>query len=102
MREKQSEALHLALSGYRVKEFLADPLGGQTLEWMLNAGARLRRNYLQNSAVFQPDSSHRPCLVGLTKEEALRILGAMSRIFLFIPHPDFTSVARNECFCGML
>ena len=45
VRGKQSEALHFALSGYRVKEFLANPLGGETLEWMLNAGARRRRNY---------------------------------------------------------
>ena len=89
VREKQSEALHSALSGYRVKEFLADLLGGETLEWMLNAGARLRRNYrnyLLNSAVSEPDSSQRPCLVGLTKEEAFAHPGSnIADLFIYTP-----------------
>ena len=89
VRGKQSEALHFALSGYRVKEFLADPLGGETLEWMLNAGARRRRNYcnyLPNSAVSEPDSSQRPCLVGLTKEEALAHPGSnVASLFIYTP-----------------
>ena len=89
VREKQSEALHFALSGYRVKEFLADPLGGETLEWMLNAGARRRRNYrnyLLNSAVSEPDSSQRPCLVGLTKEEAFAHPGSnVADLFIYTP-----------------
>ena len=89
VREKQSEALHSALSGYRVKEFLADLLRGETLEWMLNAGARLRRNYrnyLLNSAVSEPDSSQRPCLVGLTKEEALAHPGSnVADLFIYTP-----------------
>ena len=37
---------------------------------------------------------------GLPKKRLLRILAAASRVFLFIPHRDFSSVARNECFCG--
>jgi DNA-binding NarL/FixJ family response regulator len=89
VREKQSEALHLALSGYRVKEFLADPLGEETLEWMLNAGARLRRdysNYFRNNAVFQPKSSQRPCLIGLTKKEAFAHPGSdVARLFIYTP-----------------
>lgn len=89
VRGKQSEALHFALSGYRVKEFLADPLGGETLEWMLNAGARRRRNYCNyppNSAVSEPDSSQRPCLVGLTKEEALAHPGSnVASLFIYTP-----------------
>ena len=89
VRGKQSEALHFALSGYRVKEFLADPLGGETLEWMLNAGARRRRNYCNyplNSAVSEPDSSQRPCLVGLTKEEALAHPGSnVADLFIYTP-----------------
>ncbi len=111
VREKQSEALHLALSGYRVKEFLADPLGGQTLEWMLNAGARLRRNYLQNSAVSEPDSSQRPCLVGLTKEEAFAHPGSnVADLFIYTaPRFHFSRsqrvllrhALRGET-CGML
>src|SRR5262249_44906573 len=45
VRAKQSDALHLALSGYRVKEFLADPIGADAWKWMLDAGAQNRRNY---------------------------------------------------------
>jgi hypothetical protein len=70
---KQSEALHLALSGYRVKEFLANPIGANTSQWMLDAGARLRRdysNYFGENRLPKPESSRRPYLVGLTKQEA--------------------------------
>ena len=35
VRAKQGEALRLGLSGYRVKEFLAYPLGEEALQWML-------------------------------------------------------------------
>ena len=45
VRAKQAEALRIGLSGYRIKEFLAYPLGEEALQWMLNAGARIRRHY---------------------------------------------------------
>jgi DNA-binding CsgD family transcriptional regulator len=84
VRAKQSEALHLGLSGYRVKEFLACPVGANALEWMLNAGARIRRhysNYFRNSTVFQ-----RPCLVGLTRREALAHPGSsVADLFIYTP-----------------
>ena len=35
VRARQGEALRLGLSGYRVKEFLAYPLGEEALQWML-------------------------------------------------------------------
>jgi DNA-binding CsgD family transcriptional regulator len=74
IREKQSEAFSLALRGYRIKEFLTDPIGRETSQWMLEAGARLRRdysNYFRQNPFLEPEPSQRPCLVGLTKEEAL-------------------------------
>jgi hypothetical protein len=73
VRAKQSEALHLGLSGYHVKEFLAEPVGEETSQWMLDAGARLRRNYTNyfRKHHSNPESSRCPCLVGLSKEEAL-------------------------------
>jgi hypothetical protein len=74
VREKQSEALHLALSGYRVKEFLADAVGRETSHWMLDAGAHFRRDYsncLRKHGVPFPKSPRRPFLVGLTKAEAV-------------------------------
>ena len=37
IREKQSEAFSLALRGYRIKEFLTDPIGMETSQWMLDA-----------------------------------------------------------------
>jgi hypothetical protein len=74
VRAKQNEAFHLGLSGYHVKEFLADPVGEDRSQWMLDAGARLRRdysNYFRKKHLPKPESSRRPCLVGLSKEEAL-------------------------------
>jgi hypothetical protein len=89
VRAKQSEALHLGLSGYRVKEFLAYPVGDDALAWMLNAGARIRRdysNYFRNSTVFRPLFSQRPCLVGLTKNEALAHPGSsVADLFIYTP-----------------
>ena len=73
VREKQNEAFHLALNGYRMKEFLADPIGEETFAWMRDGGVRLRRdysNYFRKRRAPVPKSSQRPWLVGLTKEEA--------------------------------
>src|SRR5438034_7877456 len=42
VREKQSEAFHLGLSGYRIRQFLADAIGEEATEWMLDSGAHLR------------------------------------------------------------
>src|SRR6266699_6061792 len=91
-REKQSEAFHLALHGYRVKEFLADPIGGETSQWMLDAGARLRRdysNYFRKNRLPKPESSQRPCLVGLTKEEALAHPGSTVAGLFIYTQPRF-------------
>jgi hypothetical protein len=89
VREKQSEALHLALSGYHVKEFLADAVGGETAQWMLDAGAHLRRdysNYFRKHRVPISKSQRRPCLVGLTKTEALAHPGShLACIFAYTP-----------------
>ena len=89
VRARQGEALRLGLSGYRVKEFLAYPLGEEALQWMLNAGARIRRhysNYFQNRPVFRPVFSQRPCLVGLTKKEALAYPGSsVAGLFIYTP-----------------
>ena len=89
VREKQSEAFHLAHTGYRVKEFLADAMGEEHLHWMLDAGAHLRRDY---SAYFQkyrvpiPKASCRPRLVGLTKQEAFANPGShLSSFFVHTP-----------------
>jgi DNA-binding CsgD family transcriptional regulator len=73
VREKQSQAFHLALCGYHVKEFLAAPTGWESLQWMLDGGTRLRRDYsdyFRKNGLPRPESSQRPWLVGLTKEEA--------------------------------
>ena len=70
MREKQNEASHLGLGGYRIKEFLAAPIGPFALQWMLDAGARLRSDYSyyfqRNHRRERERSQRRPYLVGLT------------------------------------
>jgi DNA-binding CsgD family transcriptional regulator len=79
LREKQSEAFHLALSGYRVKEFLAEVVGREASQWMLDAGAHVRRdysNYFRKTGASISKSSRRPLLVGLTKAEAVEHPGS--------------------------
>lgn len=89
VREKQSEAFHLALGGYHIKEFLADPIGEETLQWMLDAGTCLRRdysNYFRKHGVPIPKSPQRPWLVGLTKEEAFAHPGShVAGLFVYTP-----------------
>jgi hypothetical protein len=87
VRAKQSEALHLALSGYRVKEFLANPLGADTSQWLLDAGARLRRDYssyFRKNHLPKPESSRQPYLVGLTKQDAFTHPGSnLAGLFVY-------------------
>ena len=100
IREKQSEAFSLALHGYHIKEFLTDPVGRETLQWMLDAGARLRRdysNYFRKNPFLKPESSQRPCLVGLTKEEALVHPGSnVASLFIYTaPRFHFSQSQRT-------
>ena len=89
VREKQSEAFHLDHSGYRMKEFLADAIGEEVAQWMLDAGAHLRRDYsryFKKQDAPMPEASKRPRLVGLTKEEALANPGSyLASLFLYTP-----------------
>lgn len=91
VREKQSEAFHLAHAGYRMKEVLADPIDDAGLHWMLDAGAHVRRDY---SRYFQEHGaatkySPRPRLVGLTKEEAWANPGSYLSSFFVHTLPRF-------------
>lgn len=88
VREKQCEAFQLALYGYRVKEFLANPIGKEAFQETIDAGARLRRDYtgcFQKTGASTAESS-RPWLVGLTKEEAEAHPGShLAGLFGYIP-----------------
>jgi hypothetical protein len=91
-REKQVEAFHLTHSGYRIKEFLAEVIGEEALEWIVDSGAHIRCDY---SCYFQEHysrrrvRSRRPWLVGLTKEEAFAHPGShLSSLFVYT-HPRF-------------
>jgi DNA-binding CsgD family transcriptional regulator len=87
LRERQRQALHLTLSGYRVKEFLVEQIGEENLHWMLDAGTRIRRDYsdcFEKGDVSEPEPSQRPWLVGLTKEEAFEHPGSnIAGLFIF-------------------
>jgi hypothetical protein len=89
IREKQSEAFSLALRGYHIKEFLTDPIGRETSQWMLDAGARLRRdysNYFRRHHNAKSETWQRPCLLGLTKKEAFAHPGSsIAGLFICIP-----------------
>jgi hypothetical protein len=87
IRQKQSQAFSFALRGYRIKEFLTDPIGRETSQWMLDAGARLRRDYaryFRRHHIPEPEPRQRPCLFGLTREEALAHPGAnIAGLFIY-------------------
>jgi DNA-binding NarL/FixJ family response regulator len=73
LHEKRSKAFHLAIDGYQVKEFLANPIGDQAYEETIDAGARLRCDYSKADATGNGYSSRwlrTRRLVGLTKKEA--------------------------------
>ena len=92
VHEKRNEAFHLALSGYRVKEFLANPVGREAARWMIGGGARLRRNYsnsFQKNGVPDPRSLRRPYLVGLTQKEAFTNPGSYIASFFIYTPPRF-------------
>jgi hypothetical protein len=79
VRAKQGEALRLGLSGYRVKEFLAYPLGEEALQWMLNAGARIRRHIpitFETVLFFDQYFRNGDASSGSPKKRLLRILAA--------------------------
>ena len=89
LREKQSEALRLAIAGNQVKEFLAAQIGEKNLQWMLDAGTRVRRDYsdcFRKANVPKQESSQWPWLVGLTKEEAFAKPGSnIAGLFIYTP-----------------
>ena len=92
VRQKQGEALHLALRGYRVKEFIAEPIGNEASQWMFDAGARLRRDYseyFRRNDLSEPQPSRRPLLVGLTKKEAFAHCGSNIASLFICPAPRF-------------
>lgn len=98
LREKQSEAFHLAHGGYRMKEFIAEPIGGEALRWMVQSGAHIRRDYavdFQEHCVPMPRSSQRSWLVGLTKEEAIARPGSYLSSF-FVHTPPRFYFTRSE------
>ena len=89
VREKMDEAFHLAHHGYRLKEFLCEPIGQEAFRSTLSAGFRLRRDYsdyYQARNLPMPQSWQRPWLVGLTREEASADYGSgASGLFVFTP-----------------
>jgi DNA-binding CsgD family transcriptional regulator len=92
VRAKQSEAFHLVLSGYHIKEFLADAVGWEALQWMLDAGAHIRRNYskyFRKRGVPISKSARRPLLVGLTKAEAVAHPGSYIASLFAYTRPRF-------------
>jgi DNA-binding CsgD family transcriptional regulator len=98
LREKQNEAFQFTHGGYHLKEFIAEPIGEQALHWMVDSGARLRRDYaeyFQNKGMRVPEPSRRPWLVGLTKEEAFANPGShLCGFFVYTP-PRF-HFSRSE------
>jgi DNA-binding CsgD family transcriptional regulator len=89
LRQKQSEALHLALSGYRLKELLSETVGREASQWMLDAGAQVRcdhSNYFRKHSVPISNFLRRPFLLGLTRAEAMAHPGShLAGLFAYAP-----------------
>lgn len=87
VREKQGEAFHHALRGFRLKEFLANPIGEEAYQETIDAGARLRRDYRECLAKDAgAGRGSLPRLVGLTKEEAEEHPGShLASLFVYTP-----------------
>jgi hypothetical protein len=87
VREKYTEAFYLCFRGYRIKEFLTEPIGREATQWMRDAGARLRQdysNYFQMHNISELELGHRPCLLGLTKAEAFAHAGTnIASLFIY-------------------
>ncbi len=88
LRKKRCAAFDLALSGYQVKEFLANPIGQEACQEAIDGGAHLRRDYskyFRRAGLPMPESL-RPRLVGLTREEAAAHPGShLAGLFGFSP-----------------
>ena len=97
LQQKRGEAFHLAIAGYRLKQFLANPIGEQAYEETRDAGAILRTDYAK--VVFAGNGAcptHlRPRLVGLTKEEAEAHPGSYLSS-LFVHNPPRFHFSRAE------
>lgn len=106
VRQKHVEAFHLAHSGYRIKEFLADATGKEALQWMLDFGAHLRRDYsryFQRLGGLTPQAPQRSWLVGLTKEEAFaNPVSHLSSCFVYTPPRFHFSRSEQSLLCHAL
>jgi len=92
VREKLAEAFYLTHYGYRLNEFLAEPVGEESFRWMLGIGLRLRRDYaehFQKRHLPVPETWRRSWLLGLTKEEALADYGSHASGFFVHTAPRF-------------
>jgi hypothetical protein len=91
--EKRSEAFHLAMAGYQIKVFLANPVGELAYEEMIEGGARLR--WESASPPKAPRAGLRARVVGLTREEAEAHPGShLAGLFVYT-RPRF-HFARSE------
>src|SRR4030095_16460874 len=75
-----------------------DPIGMKRLQWMLDAGARLRRdysNYFRKNRLLEPESYKRPYLVGLTKKDSFTHPGS-TIAGLFINTPPRLCFNRSQ------
>ncbi len=97
LQQKRSEAFHLAIAGYRLKQFLANPIGEQAYEETRDAGAMLRTDYAKVACASDGawPSQLRPRLVGLTKEEAEAHPGSYLSS-LFVHNPPRFHFSRAE------
>ena len=103
MHEKQSEAFHLTHVGYRMREFLADPIDDEQLDWMLDAGAatlptRLFQLLPKSICALTSSFATSPARRAERGRKREGILGSyLSEFPSFIHRLDFTSIDQSNC-----
>jgi len=87
VRKKQCEAFHHAVRGFHLKEFLVHQTGEEAYQEMIDAGARLRRDYPEYfGSRGNGQGESLPRLVGLTRKEAEEHPGShLASLFVYDP-----------------
>lgn len=86
-QQKLAESFNAYHAGYKVKEFLHEVYGAESVRHYRNIGVLLRKEYAdQPTPTPPPPPGREPRLVGITREEALSRPGTLAMgIFLYAP-----------------
>lgn len=97
IHEKHFEAYHHFHPWVNAREVLREMQGEAWRDWMLAAGARIRRDYAEHDAAHPEPPHRRRWLVGMTRAEAAENEGTrLSAVFLHAPPRLGLSAPQQE------